>query len=654
MPKAKKNKTQEPKIKIEPPKGRPMLYWVGKKPLEYVKGFPARLTEVFDPQKTGLRHEPPVFKNLEKEWQNLLFHGDNKEVLATLLENGFRGKVDLIYIDPPFNTGVDYVRRVTLRGVKSEKLEGTGYSVQEQTMYFNNFADDAYLQWMYERLQLLKEILAETGNIFVRMDYRFGHYIKAIMDEIFGKEMFRNELVVNKSDRPTESVNKYHSTWDMLYWYAKSDYSYFYNVTQTREEPKWRGMHLPGVRWTQVKTEYLKLFSKKNIREKNGKYFTRARVIMGKEILPPDGRHWALGQDAIFQLEKEGKIRLNEKGNPISLESSEKKIHDIWTDIPGYDTKTDYPTENAEKLLERVVLSGSKENDIVLDCFIGSGTTAAAAQKLGRRWIGCDINKGAIQTTSKRLQQVIQEQIKEKKDTPSYSFGVYQVNDYDLKILRTEAIELAIEHIGIERRKTDSFFDGTLGKELVKIIDFNHPLTLLDLQLLEDELKKRPDEERNIVLVCLGKELAADPWIDEWNKKHPVNQIRVIELRTDKKYGKFLLHQPAMAKVKIERKGDKAIIDIVDFNSPTIIERLNDPQSVFKVKIPDFRAMIDVALIDTNYDGKTFHIVHSDVPEKKSDYIKGHYELEIPKKKTTIAVKIIDMLGEEILETKKI
>ncbi|QSR86957.1 hypothetical protein EM20IM_00865 [Candidatus Methylacidiphilum infernorum] len=167
MPEKTQNKADEARIKIEPPKGRPMLFWVGKRPLEYVKGFPAQLLEVFDPQKTGLQHEPPIYKNLEKEWQNLLFHGDNKEVLAMLLENGWRSKIDLIYIDPPFNTGVDYVRRITLRGIKSQKLEGEGYSIQEQTMYFNNFADDAYLQWMYERLQLLKELLAETGSIFV-------------------------------------------------------------------------------------------------------------------------------------------------------------------------------------------------------------------------------------------------------------------------------------------------------------------------------------------------------------------------------------------------------------------------------------------------------------------------------------------------------
>lgn len=635
MPK-KSSKTKavktERRILVEPPKGRPMLYWVGKKPLEYVKGFPARLIEVFDSQKTGLRHEPPVFKNVEKDWQNLLFHGDNKEVLATLLENGFRGKVDLIYIDPPFNTGVDYVRKVMLRGIKSEKLEGAGYSVQEQTMYFNNFVDDAYLQWMYERLQLLNELLSETGSIFVRMDYHFGHYIKAILDEIFGKENFRDEIIINRTQeffKSSRGLKKLMIDTDSLFFYTKGDNYNFHELRIKRETEKWWEITLPG--------------------DHKG---DDTRVIFGKKIKLSRGRIWGLKQEQVKEYEKLGKLKL--ENGKVFYAPTEKTLKSNWTDIAGYARTTTYPTENAEILLNRVIEMSSNQNDLVLDCFIGSGTTAAVAQKLSRRWIGCDINKGAIQTTSKRLQKVILEQIKEKKSAPSYSFGIYQVNDYDLKLLRTEAIELAIEHIGIERRKTDSFFDGTLGKELVKVIDFNHPLTLLDLQLLEDEVKKRPDEERNIVLVCLGKELAVDPLIEEWNKKHPVNKIRAIELRTDKKYGKFLLHQPTVAKVKIERKNGKAIISILDFHSPTIIERLNDPQSVFKVKIPDFRAMVDVALIDTDYDGKTFRIVHSDVPEKKSDYIIGHYELEIPKKKTTVAVKIIDMLGEEIIITKEV
>ncbi len=282
-----------------------------------------------------------------------------------------------------------------------------------------------------------------------------------------------------------------------------------------------------------------------------------------------------------------------------------------------------------------------------------------------RRWIGCDINKGAIQTTSKRLQEIIEGQInKENKskeklfsDNSSkkyFSFANYKVNDYDLQILRTEAIELAIEHLGIIRTKKDNFFDGMLGKKLVKIIDFNHPLSLHDLQTVQDELRKRPDEDRNIILVCLGKEIQVDGWIADYNKLHPVNKVDVIELRTDSKYGKFFTHKPCKAKVDMKRKGKDAIIEIKEFLSPTILERLEIDASLFNVKIPDFRSMIDVILIDSNYNGEVFNIAISDVPEKKNDLVAGIYKIKIPTDKTTIAVKIIDMLGEELLITKGI
>jgi len=632
-----KKQPKEQKIKLYLTRGRPMLNWVGKKPLDYVKGFPTQLMpynekssiEVFDPLKKIKLPDSLNYKNLEKNWFNLLFYGDNKDVLATLLEQGFRGKIDLIYIDPPFNTGVDYIRRIRLRGIKTEQLDGEWYSPQEQVMYFNNFADDAYLQWMYERLQLLKELLAGTGSIFVRMDYHFGHSIKLLLDEIFGKDHFKNEIVVKRTRTLKGESGRFHTATDSIFFYAFPGHT-FHGFRIEKEHPKWVEMHLPGV-----------------VHE------NPERVFFGKKLKPPKGRKWVLSQEGIDNAISRNLIKMDKKtGMPLFLTKWET-LGSNWTDISGYTQNSDYPTENSEILLERIIKASSDPDDLVLDCFIGAGTTARVAQKLGRRWIGCDINKGAIQTTSRELQKIILEQIKNKK-TKYPSFATYKVNNYDLQLLRTEAIELAVQHIGIQRTKTDSFFDGTLGKNLVKIIDFNHPFTLLDLQLIQDELKKRPDEDRNITIVCLGKELAVNPAIEEWNKKHPVNKIEVIELKTDKKYGNFLIHKPDEAKVKIERKGNKAIIEIKDFISPTIIKRLNIDNTLFKVKIPDFRAMIDYVLIDINYDGKTFHIVYSDVPEKKNDLIKGKYELEIPKTKTKIAIKIVDMLGEEVLITKEI
>jgi DNA modification methylase len=597
----------EDKIKITPAKGRPMLYWVGKRPLDYVKGFPAQLIEVFDPLNTGRKVYTPTYDELKDNWQNLLFHGDNKEVLATLLELGFRGKIDMIYIDPPFKSGADYVRRVELRGLKNlGRIDEDSASVLQQTMYFDIWNNDNYLQFMYERLMLLKELLSETGSIYVHLDWHVGHYLKIIMDEVFGEDNFINEIIWFFKGT-TNSPRQYADKHDTILFYAKNKNSnYTFNADDIR---------LPFEDLSAYKQDEEEKWYKQWTKEK--RYYPPQRIVNGK---------WELL----------GKYR-----------------YDVIDDVPSMATAhgeeyLGFATQKKEGLLEIFIKASSNPGDLVLDCFIGSGTTAAVAQKLGRRWIGCDINKGAVQLTSSRLQKIIKEQI-ENNETKYPSFAIYKVNNYDLKLLQTEAIELAVQHIGIQRARTDRFFDGTLGKNLVKIIDFNHPLTLLDLQLLQDELKKRPDEDRDIVIVCLGKELAVDPWIDEWNKKHPVNKIKVIELKTDKKYGSFLIHKPAEAKVKIERKGNKAIIEIHDFISPTIIERLNIDNNLFKVKIPDFKSMIDCVLIDTNYDGNTFHIVYSDVPENKNDLIKGKYEIEIPEGKSKVAVKIIDMLGEEVI-----
>lgn len=608
----------ENKLKITPAKGRPMLYWVGKKPLDYVKGFPAQLVEVFDPLNTGRKVQTPTYDELKDNWQNLLFHGDNKEVLATLLELGFRGKIDLIYIDPPFKSGADYVRKVELRGLKATKMIEEEASILQQTMYFDIWNDDSYFQFMYERLLILKELLNDNGSIYVHLDNNVVHYIKLIMDEIFPSG-FRNEIIWFKG-REGSGISNLPTEYQNILLYKKT----------SEAAPVW---HPP-------KREY-SLSTVRNIqKDEKGWFYSRGKGTDPRGVLKTyvwDNPHTP--KEEVLKI-------ITSPGYEGSL------IGDIWDDISNKQI-TGFVTEKPETLLERIIKASSNEGDIVLDCFIGSGTTAAVAQKLGRRWIGCDINKGAIQLTSSRLQKIINGQIK-NNETKYPVFSLYKVNNYDLKILQTEAIELAVQHIGIQRTRTDRFFDGILGKNLVKIIDFNHPLTLLELQLLQDELKKRPDEDRDIIIVCLGKELAVDPWIEEWNKKHPVNKIKVIELKTDKKYGSFLIHKPAEAKIKIERKGNKAIIEIEDFISPTIIERLKIDNTIFKVKIPDFRSMIDCVLIDTNYDGNTFRIVYSDVPNKKSDLVKGTYEVDIPATQTKIAVKIIDMLGEEVIVVSEI
>lgn len=636
-------------IKLTPAKGRPMLQWVGKRPLERVTAFPAQLVEKFTPVP-------------DTQGEGLIFHGDNKDVLAWLLTNGYRGKINLVYIDPPFDSGADYVRKVELRGgTTNVKMDSEGHTLGEQIQYTDIWANDNYLQFIFERLLLLKELLAEDGTLWIHCDYHRGHYLKCICDEVFAETNFIDEVVWKRAAPRGNVVRGLSVAHDNLLVYSKG------------HNPKW---HPPTLPYTD---EYKARFTNVDL---DGRRYTLDNMISPNPDRPNldyvwNGvrRVWRVTKEKMAALEAKGRIEYTSNGvaryKRYLDELDGQPLTTLWDDIAPVNSQAEerenYPTQKPEVLLNRIINTTSDPGDIVLDCFAGSGTTAAVAQKLGRRWIIADINKGAIQTASKRLQRIIQEQVETMQKAQSQSvsladdvtgesqpaqlaFSVYRVNDYDLQIQHNEALNLAIEHVGIERLKSDSFFEGTLGKRLVKIIPFNHPLTRLDLQAIQDELKKRSNEDRDIVVVCLGKELVTDPWLTDYNHRHPVNKISVIELRTDPRYGKFFEHQPASMEVEVTRKDGKIVVDIVDFISPTILERLEMDSGMFKAKITDWRAMVDTVLIDTAYDGQVFNVALSDVPERKADMVVGHYELPAPVVETTVAVKIIDMLGEEALE----
>jgi len=625
--KARPETAKKTDVKIAQAKGRPMLTWVGKRPLSRVTAFPAQHVETFDP--TGSLGGKPTDPDVWKDWPaacpkgGLLFHGDNKDVLAHLLANGFRGKVKLIYIDPPFDSGADYVRRVSLRGATgTAKLDGDAYTLGEQIQYTDIWANDNYLQFMYERLLLLKELLADDGSLYVHMDSNRGHQIKLVCDEVFGADSFQREIIWRIG-----WVSGYKAA--ARNWIRNHDTIFFYT-----RDPK---------RVT---------FNKEYIPYPEG--YTR------RDGTPPDG-----------------------EGRPIedTWNCDELDRMDSIQIMSFSGEKLDFPTQKNENLVARIVRASSNPGDLVLDCFVGSGTTAAVAQRLGRRWIGCDINKGAIQTTAKRLQIIINEQIAQGKkectrnaqgkliedaekadeEPPApaqFALTVWRVNDYDLAIQHNEAVNLACDHIGIQRTRSDAYFDGTLGDALAKIIPFGHPLTPLDLEELKRELEARPEEDRRVTVVCLGMEIAAQAWIEDWNRLRKgdkaVNRIDVIELRTDAKYGKFIKHEAATAKVRMARKKGKVAIEIEDFISPTIVERLAQQAGVVKAAIDDWRAMVDCVMIDTEYDGEVFNVTLSDVPEKKTDLVDGRYELPAPEGQTVVAVKIIDMLGEEVLVTREV
>ena len=537
--------------------------------------------------------------------------------MAYLLANGYRGKVNLIYIDPPFDSGADYVRKITLRGASgAAKLGGEAYTLGEQIQYTDIWANDNYLQFMFERFLLLKELLAEAGSIGVHCDWRMVHRLRLLLDEVFGQDNFINEIAWKHTVLGGTHGRRLPKSHETILWYGKSQ-DYVFN-----EESK--AVRVPF-------GEYIK----KTLRQdKDGRwYYTRGRMSR---------------QPSADELAQKSFTKTY-----VDNPEAGTLVGDVWDDLLGYrvygDENVEYPTQKNESLVERFVELGSRNGDLILDCFLGSGTTADVAQRLGRRWIGCDINKGAIQTTTKRLQGVIEDQIEAEKrgsaqgklievakdEAPKpaqLSFAVYRVNDYDLQIQHNEAVNLACEHIGIKRTKSDSFFEGELGKKLVKIIPFNHPLSPLDLEEIKNELAARPDEDRDIVVVSLGKELAVDAWLGDWNRyrkqKGFPNKIDIIELRTDERYGKFFEHKPARAKLDIKRVDGKIKIRIRDFISPTILERLQQQAGILSPQIDDWRSMVDSVMIDAAYDGKVFNVTYSDVPERKNDLVAGEYELE--------------------------
>jgi DNA modification methylase len=675
-------------------------HWVGKRPLRSVTAYPAQHVETFDPerrlaQKPG---EPELWRDWPKAYPKggLLFHGDNKEVLAHLLANGFRGKVNLIYIDPPFDSGADYVRKVSLRGPKGiAKLDGETYTLGEQLQYTDIWANDNYLQFMYERLLLLKELMSDDGSIFLHCDWHKHHHLRCLLDEVFGFSAFRNEIVVKRGRRKNlqsqfDTIDALGAETDSILLFQRTGDTQLNKVessiraTGAKWKDFWRGnvdrpsmrYEIPVLGFPQPARGQLLWKKERGLRAaENYSGFQRS----GESELEAYWRKTREGYRQKYGTELEFVSWDGEHIIKYWIPPKEQGIiGNLWADIEAYSYKHDFKTEKHESLLTRIMEMASHEGDLVLDCFLGSGTTVSVAQQLGRRWIGCDINKGAIQTTAKRLMRVLEVQRAEEPKREEkgrqktiegleaagegarplqWGFTVSRINDYDLAVKTTEAIGLACEHLGVQRTRTDRFFDGTLGKRLVKIVPFDHPLTPLDLDELRKELDARPEEDRDIVVAALGCEIAARAWVEGWNRlrKNPgaANRIEILELRSDPRVGGFFTHQPASANVKIEREKARLVVEILDFVSPSILERLKGQSKIVKPLVEDFRSMIDWIEIDTDYDGKVFNVALVDLPERKQELIAGRYELASPKKGSTVAVKIVDMLGEEVLVTAK-
>lgn len=366
------------------------------------------------------------------DWRNMLIWGDNKLVMAALLEE-FRGKIDLIYIDPPFDVGADFTMQVQI-GEEGETIEKE-QSILEAVAYRDTWGrgTDSYLHMMYERLVLMRELLSERGSIYVHCDWRVTGILRILLDEVFGKDGHRNEIRWRRQPvRGAKATSRQYA--------RNSDTIMFYSKTLNYT---WNGAYKP----------YDEDFIRSKFRpDRTGRLF----------------RDCDLGdysEESISEFERQGRIYITKNGKKRLIryldEEKGEAVGDIWTDIAEVnamaDERTGYDTQKPEALLERIIKASSNEGDLVADFFCGSGTTLAVAEKLGRRWIGVDLGRYAIHTSRKRLIQVQREL--HEKGQPYRSFDVYNLGRYERQWWQLDRLKGADEE---HRRVVLRFYKAAL------------------------------------------------------------------------------------------------------------------------------------------------------------------------------------------------
>lgn len=604
--------------KFEPIKGYPMLHWKGKRPFNSTQYYPAQLKENY-----GIE---------DNNWMNKIFWGDNLQVMSHLLKE-YRGKIDLVYIDPPFDSKADYKKKISLKG-KQVSNDQNSFEEKQYTDIWNN---DDYLQFMYERLVLIKELLSDKGSIFLHCDWHKNHYLKCILEEIFGSDNIVNEIVWRRKGGSALGSMKHLSTaCDTIYWFSKSsDYtinSVFSDAPEAYINKQFRNQDDDGRRYmiTVMRSPSLRpnlMYDYKGYK------------------MPPNG--WAVPLDSMIELDKKGYLHFpDSKTKQIykKIYLDEYKghaINNLWADISTLKGSNkeivNYPTQKPEELIERILTLASNPNDIIFDCFMGSGTTQAVAAKTGRRFIGADINLGAIETTIKRLDKQ-----RQQKNSP-LGFSVYNVNNYDVFRNPIEAKEILKQALEIQPLPNNTIYDGEKDGKMVKIMPVNRIATRADLNELisgfnyksfEKKSEKEPNKAvESLLLICMGHEpdLAAS-----LQKEVPYKlDIAVVDILRDKANLEF--KRDSEAEVVIEE--DKLIVK--QFYPMNLLQKL----SLMKENVENWKELTETVKIDFNYDGSVFEPTVVDVPEK-NEMVVGKYE--IPEDAGTIRIKITDLLSESL------
>lgn len=496
------------------------LVWNGKTREVCTTILPFQSLEHIDEPRAETKMQEDLFDSRGRQlkgWTNKLIWGDNKLILSSLKSGALRAQIEeagglkLIYIDPPFDVGADFAMDIEIGGETFHKEA----NLLEQIAYRDTWGKgtDSFISMIYERLILMRDLLAKDGSIYVHCDSRVNALIRLAMDEVFGRDNFANEIIWKRS-LPHNDPKKFGATHDTIFYYRNSEsFSFTPQFIAQSEEYK--------------KSHY-------TLKDPDGRVYRLQslsasgpgpeRKFGERLIAPPKGTHWRYSQENIDELLKKGLIVFTSTGTPNFKryldESKGSALQTIWTDVlplnPQAIERLDYPTQKPQALIERIINSSTHSGELVADFFVGSGTTAAVAEKLGRKWIATDLGKFGIHTTRKRLIGV-QRELK-GADKPFRAFEVLNLGRYErqaylnvggrlsgeqkqqaLTQKEREFRELILRAYKAQPLEGESFFHGKNAGRLVVVGPINLPVGRLFVEEVITECRKRGASRADIL-----------------------------------------------------------------------------------------------------------------------------------------------------------
>jgi adenine-specific DNA-methyltransferase len=670
---------------------RTELIWDGKYDANGKRIAPLRVPLPFQTvetiNETAQDRQRHLFQHAAQEqpWRNRLIWGDKKYVLPSLLPE-FAGKVNLIYIDPPFDTGADFSFTATVPEHEDDddSLAFTKEpSIIEQKAYRDTWGRglDSYLQWFYETAVVLHELLAENGSIYVHLDWHVSHYAKAILDEVFGPDHFVNEVVWKRQTAKgdiTQGARHMGRIHDVIFFYTKF------------ERCVWNPVY------TAYDDSYIESFYR--YEDADGRRYQLSDITApgGGQAAKGNPRYEFLGITRYWRFSKEMMQALHSQGRIVQTapgtvprqkryldEMPGVPLQDLWFDIRPVQSQSaetlTYITQKPEALLERILKASSNENDLVLDCFVGSGTTAAVAEKLHRRWIACDLGRFAIHTTRKRLLSisgvrpfVVQNLGKYERELWQTQFEPQMNTDKH----RSEKNEICVHPCSsvanVHRAYVEfilqlyhatplhgrTWLHGVKGGRMVHVGGVDGPVTAGDVTQIAIEFKKAmgsgKDAPKTNGVDVLGWDFAfeinevARQQAEAANIKMQFKRIpRDVMDKRAVEQGDIHFFELAALSVKHKIKDGEVTLTLTDFVIPP-----DDVPEDVRAAVKHWSQWIDYWAVDWDNKGDTFHNQWQTFRTRKDNKLALTASHKYEEAGTyRIVVKVIDLLGNDTTKT---